>query len=73
MAAAICLTATSLFAQHVPDGKVPSSVRSALMAKYPNAKGVTWEKERQTSIIRGGASKEDNSVTFTPEGSFSNT
>lgn len=71
MAAAICLTATSLFAQHVPDGKVPSAVKSALMAKYPNAKGVTWEKEKGNFEANwGGASKEDNSVLFTPEGSF---
>ena len=41
MAAALCLIAISLFAQHVPDAKVPSAVRSALTAKYPNAKGVT--------------------------------
>ena len=71
MAAAICLTATSLFAQRVPDAKVPSAVRSALMAKWPDAKGVTWEKEKGNFEANwGGTSKEDNSVLFTPGGSF---
>ena len=71
LATALCLTATNLLAQHVPDGKVPSAVKSALTAKYPSAKDVSWEKEKGNFEANwGGASKEDNSVVFTPDGSF---
>ena len=71
-AAALCLSASSgLFAQHVPDAKVPSAVKSALTAKYPAAKGVSWEKEKGNFEANwGGASKEDNSVLFAPDGRF---
>src|SRR6202012_534205 len=71
MAAAFFLVATSLFAQHVPEGKVPAGVKSALRAQYPNAKSVTWEREKGNFEANwGGASKEDNSVVFKPDGSF---
>jgi hypothetical protein len=67
----LCLTANSAFSQHIPAGKVPAAVKSALMAKYPGAKNVTWEKEKGNFEANwGGASKEDNSVLFTPDGSF---
>jgi Putative beta-lactamase-inhibitor-like, PepSY-like len=71
LAIASCLTASSVFSQHIPAGKVPAVVKSALMAKCPDAKSVTWEKEKGNFEANwGGASKEDNSVLFTPSGDF---
>ena len=71
LAIASCLTASSVFSQHIPAGKVPAVVKSALMAKCPDAKNVTWEKEKGNYEANwGGASKEDNSVIFMPDGSF---
>jgi Putative beta-lactamase-inhibitor-like, PepSY-like len=69
---ALCLAASSgLIAQHLPEAKVPSAVRSALAVKYPDAKGVGWEKEKGNFEANwGSASKEDNSVLFTPDGQF---
>ena len=50
---------------------VPAVVKSALAKKYPNAKKVTWEKEKGNYEANwGGKSGEDNSVQFTPSGSF---
>jgi Putative beta-lactamase-inhibitor-like, PepSY-like len=67
----LCLASSSAFSQHIPPGKVPATVKSALMAQCPDAKGVTWEKEKGNFEANwGGASKEDNSVLFTPGGSF---
>jgi hypothetical protein len=67
----LSLSATGAFSQHVPSGQVPAAVKSALMAKYPGAKDVTWEKEKgKFEANWGGASKEDNSVLFAPDGSF---
>ncbi len=68
----LCLAAPcGLFAQRVPDAKVPPAVKSALAAQYPYAKGVGWEKEKGNFEANwGGASKEDNSVLFTPDGQF---
>ena len=71
MAIALGLTVRSVFCQPVPPGKVPVAVKSALVAKFPDAKNVTWEKEKGNFEANwGGASKEDNSVLFTPGGSF---
>lgn len=51
--------------------KVPAGVKSALMKKYPEAKKVTWEKEKGNYEANwGGKSGEDNSVQFTPKGDF---
>lgn len=51
--------------------KVPTAVRSALTKKYADAKNVTWEKEDGNYEANwGGKSGEDNSVQFTPSGSF---
>ncbi|HEY8969613.1 MAG TPA: hypothetical protein VIM64_10980, partial [Puia sp.] len=59
---ALCLATTSLTAQNV---------KSALLKKYPTATNVTWEKEKGNFEANwGGRSKEDNSVLFTPDGSF---
>lgn len=58
-------------AQKARTADVPAAVRSALLKKYPNATGVTWEKEKGNFEANwGGRSKEDNSVVFTPEGIF---
>lgn len=50
---------------------VPAKVKTALMQKYPEAKKVGWEKENGNYEANwGGKSGEDNSVQFTPSGSF---
>jgi hypothetical protein len=69
--AAFVLLAGHLWAQRVRTADVPPSVRTALQQKYPLATGVTWEKEKGNYEANwGGLSKEDNSVTFTPQGAF---
>lgn len=50
---------------------VPTIVKHALQKKYPEAKKVTWEKENGNYEANwGGKSGEDNSVQFTPSGTF---
>jgi hypothetical protein len=50
---------------------VPEAVKSACKAKYPDAKHVTWEKEKGNYEANwGGKSGEDNSVQFSPTGEF---
>jgi len=54
--------------QHI---NVPVKVKTALKQKYPEAKNVGWEKENGNYEANwGGKSGEDNSVQFTPSGSF---
>ena len=54
--------------QHI---NVPVKVKTALRQKYPEAKNVGWEKENGNYEANwGGKSGEDNSVQFTPSGSF---
>jgi hypothetical protein len=66
-----CLISASLFAQRVKSVDVPAAVKTALQRNYPSAFGVTWEKEKGNYEANwGGASKEDNSVLFTPAGVF---
>ena len=51
--------------------KVPAVVKTALKQKYPEAKNVGWEKEDGNYEANwGGKSGEDNSVQFTPSGTF---
>ncbi len=58
-------------AQRIKSADVPAAVKTALQQKYPSASGVTWEKEKGNFEANwGGASKEDNSVLFTPAGKF---
>lgn len=58
-------------AQRVKSSDVPAGVKAALQQKYPSASGVTWEKEKGNYEANwGGASKEDNSVLFTPAAVF---
>ena len=66
---------TATFAQEKNEGTgkitVPSVVKSALYKRYPEAKNVTWEKEKGNYEANwGGKSGEDNSVQFTPAGDF---
>ena len=69
--AAGCLFSCAARAQRVKSADVPAAVKTALQQKYPKATGVTWEKEKGNYEANwGGASKEDNSVQFTPQGGF---
>jgi hypothetical protein len=66
-----CLISISVLAQRVKSSDVPAGVKAALQQKYPSASAVTWEKEKGNYEANwGGASKEDNSVLFTPAGVF---
>jgi hypothetical protein len=59
------------YAQDLKSSDVPAVVKSALTKKYPEAKGVSWEKEKGNYEANwGGKSGEDNSVMFTPAGNF---
>ncbi len=50
---------------------IPVAVQKALKQKYPEAKKVGWETENGNYEANwGGRSGEDNSVQFTPSGSF---
>jgi hypothetical protein len=60
-----------LYAQELKTAQVPTVVKSALQKKYPEAKSVSWEKEKGNYEANwGGKSGEDNSVMFTPAGDF---
>ncbi len=62
---------TATFAQKLKPADVPAAVKTALAQKYPAATAVTWEKEKGNFEANwGGRSKEDNSVLFSPSGSF---
>ena len=64
-------TGGSLKAQDLKAKDVPAIVKSALAKKYPAAKKVSWEKENGNYEANwGGKSGEDNSVQFTPSGTF---
>jgi len=65
-------TVTSpLFAQDLKTKDVPEAVKTAFAKKYPNAKKVSWEKEKANYEANwGGKSGEDSSVTFTPSANF---
>ncbi len=61
----------SVNAQDLKSSNVPGSVKSALLKKYPEAKNVSWEKEKGNYEANwGGQSGEDNSVQFTPSAEF---
>lgn len=68
---AIAAAAISVKAQDLKPAKVPAAVRAELTKKYPEATKVTWEKEKGNYEANwGGKSGEDNSVMFTPSGTF---
>ena len=59
------------YAQKAKKIEVPQVVKNACKAKYPEARNVTWEKEKGNYEANwGGHSGEDNSVQFTPSGEF---
>lgn len=67
----IVLTTTNLIAQDLKEKDVPQTVKDAFVKKYPDAKKVSWEKEKGNYEANwGGKSGEDNSVTFTPAAIF---
>ncbi|HXD77144.1 MAG TPA: PepSY-like domain-containing protein [Puia sp.] len=69
--AAICIMPLAARSQRVRTTDVPQEVRAALQKKYPSATSVSWEREKGNYEANwGGASREDNSVLFTPQGSF---
>lgn len=71
LAALIALASGSLKAQDLKASAVPAVVKEALAKKYPEAAKVSWEKEKGNYEANwGGRSGEDNSVVFTPTGTF---
>jgi hypothetical protein len=63
--------AGNVTAQDLKSSAVPSVVKTALAKKYPEAAKVSWEKEKGNYEANwGGKSGEDNSVVFTPSGTF---
>jgi len=63
--------ATPVKAQDLKEKDVPEVVKSTLAKKYPDAKKVSWEKEKGNYEANwGGKSGEDNSAIFTPSGNF---
>jgi hypothetical protein len=65
-------TMTSIaVAQDLKSKDVPEAVKTAFAKKYPDAKKVSWEKEKGNYEANwGGKSGEDSSVTFTPSAIF---
>jgi len=73
MGLAMAIAVVNLKAQDLKTKDVPAMVKSALTKKYPEAGKVSWEKEKGIYEANwGGKSGEDNSVTFTPSGTFVN-
>jgi hypothetical protein len=63
------LSASIVFAQDKIS--VPKAVKAAFAQKYPNVKGVNWEKEKGNYEANwGGKSHEDSSALFAPSGQF---
>lgn len=61
------------YAQDLKKSNVPTVVKTAFLAKYPESSKykVDWEKEKANYEANwGGKSGEDNSALFTPTGSF---
>jgi hypothetical protein len=62
---------SKLFAQDLKSKDVPEAVKTTFDKKYPDAKKVSWEKEKGNYEANwGGKSGEDSSVTFTPSANF---
>ncbi|MDE3143202.1 MAG: PepSY-like domain-containing protein, partial [Bacteroidota bacterium] len=62
---------TKVIAQDLKEKDVPTAVKVAFAKKYPEAKKVSWEKEKGNFEANwGGKSGEDNSVVFTPAADF---
>ena len=66
-----CTISGTLIAQDLKEKDVPETVRAAFVKKYPDAKKVSWEKEKGNFEANwGGKSGEDNSAVFTPSANF---
>jgi len=71
LAAIIGIIAGNIMAQNSKALVVPAVVKAALVKKYPGASKVSWETEKGNYEANwGGTSGEDNSVIFTPSGTF---
>lgn len=58
-------------AQDLKEKDVPTQVKTSLIQKFPDAKKVSWEKEKGNFEANwGGKSGEDNSAIFTTSGEF---
>lgn len=69
--ALLILVAGLAKAQNIKPANVPAVVKSVLEKKYPEAKKVAWEKEKENFEANwGGKSGEDMSVTINPNGQF---
>ncbi|MEO7046275.1 MAG: PepSY-like domain-containing protein [Ferruginibacter sp.] len=67
---AVTMTGT-VVAQDLKEKDVPEAVKAAFIKKYPDAKKVSWEKEKGNFEANwGGKSGEDNSAVFTPAANF---
>ncbi|HCN82502.1 MAG TPA: hypothetical protein DIT07_02625 [Sphingobacteriaceae bacterium] len=67
----IGVVASNVTAQDLKASAVPAAVKAALVKKYPASSKVLWEKENGNYEANwGGKSGEDNSVVFTPAGTF---
>jgi hypothetical protein len=59
------------FPQDLKEKDVTKEVKAAFLKKYPEAKKVSWEKEKGNYEANwGGKSGEDNSAMFTPSAIF---
>jgi hypothetical protein len=68
---AFSVAVISVNAQDIKTKDVPAVVKLACEKKYPEATKVSWEKEKGNYEANwGGKSGEDNSVQFTPSGTF---
>ena len=62
---------SAVVAQDLKTKDVPDAVKEAFAKKYPDAKKVSWEKEKGNYEANwGGQSGEDSSVTFTSSAHF---
>jgi phage baseplate assembly protein gpV len=58
-------------AQDLKEKNIPAAVKAAFVKKYPDAKKVSWEKEKGNYEANwGGKSGEDSSATFSPSANF---
>ncbi len=61
----------TVVAQDLKEKDVPETVKAAFVAKYPDAKKVSWEKEKGNFEANwGGKSGEDSSAVFTASANF---
>lgn len=56
------------FGQKVKEKEVPQIIKKALHEKYPNAKEVKWDKEKNNYEASFDINKLDNSVLFSQDG-----